>query len=62
MMFGDIVTIVTIVVISRGPVVLELFLTDLISKPVVLHVHGFEFFHDIIVHDAKGGGVVMGFL
>ena len=52
MVFGD---IVTIVVISWGPVVAELFLT-------VLHVHGFEFFHDIIVHNAKGGGVVKGIL
>ena len=38
MMFGD---GEAIVFVARCPVVLELFLTDSLPKPVVLHVHGF---------------------
>jgi hypothetical protein len=36
--FGD---IVTFVFVARCPIVSELFLTDSVPKPVVLHVHGF---------------------
>ncbi len=28
------------------------------SKPMVFHVHCFEFLHDIVVDHAEGGGVV----
>jgi hypothetical protein len=38
MMFGD---VVAFVFVARCPVVAELFLTDSVPKPVVLHVHGF---------------------
>ncbi len=38
MIFGD---VVSFVFVSRRPVVSELFLTDSVPKPVVLHVHGF---------------------
>ncbi len=38
MMFGD---VVAFVFVARCPVVSELFLTDFVPKPVVLHVHGF---------------------
>jgi hypothetical protein len=29
-----------------------LFLTDSVPKPVVLHVHGFKFLHDVVVDNA----------
>ncbi len=54
MMFGD---IVTLILVSRCPVVPELFLTDSVSKPVIFHIHGFELFHDIVV-DTEGCCVV----
>ncbi len=55
MMLSD---VVAIVIMSGGPVVSKLFLANSIAKPVVFHVHGFEFFHNIIVHYAEGGGVI----
>jgi len=54
-MFGD---IVAFIVTAWCPIVSELFLVDSISKPVKSHVHGFEFFHDIVVDNAKGCCIV----
>ena len=54
-MFGD---IVTFVVAARCPIVSELFLADSVAKPVELHVHGFELFHDVVVDNAKGCCIV----
>ncbi len=45
MMFGD---VVTVVVISRGPVVSKLFLTDTIVKPVVFMSMALSFFMTLL--------------
>jgi hypothetical protein len=45
MVIGD---IVAFVLIARCLVVLELFLTVSVPKPVVLHVHDFSFFMTLL--------------
>ncbi len=49
MMFGD---KVVFVFVAQCPVESESFLTDSVSKPVVLHVHGFKFLCDVVVAGA----------
>ncbi len=54
-MFGN---LVAFVFAARCLIVLELFLTDSVPKPVVFHVHGFYFLHDVVVDDASNLCVV----
>jgi hypothetical protein len=48
-MFGG---VVAFVFAAWCLIVSELFLTDSVLKPVVLHVHGFQFLHDVVVNNA----------
>ena len=53
--FGD---IVTFVITSWCPIVAKLLLRDSIAEPVVFHIHGLEFFHDVVVDYSERHGVV----
>ena len=55
MVFGD---VISFVVSSWCPIMAKLFLNYPVAKPMVFHIHGFEFFHDIVVDDAECSGVV----
>ena len=51
--------IVSQVLVSRCPVVAEVFLGVVVSEPPETHVHGIEHFvHHGLVGDASGSGVV----
>ena len=55
MVFGD---IVTFVVASWCPIVAKLLLSYSTAEPVVFHIHGLEFFHNIVVDYSERRGVV----
>ncbi len=55
MVFGD---VITFVVASWCPIVAILFLDYSIAEPVIFHIHGLEFFHDVVVDNSERRGVV----